>query len=117
MQNEIYEEIRSLCIKACQEEPTRLKIVIGEDDDNTNSVPDAGEFLKLDEKRCGCDFKLYNFMADVVSKIYVMGDFANVLMVLKSKTPKAFAAILEQVNSWEKFFPDEHRQGWKDLWS
>ncbi len=115
-ENEIYEEIRGLCIEMCRHD-NRLKIVKNEDDNSTKFISDAAEFLKFDEKRISRDFLLYNFMATTSSPEYAIADFAYVLKTIQIQAPKAFNAITHIIRRWGKdYISLDKQEAWNDLW-
>lgn len=111
-----YEEIRAVAIQMCRAEPTRLKIVKGEEDETTDAAPDAHEFLKCDEKRLGRDFKLYAFMGEIQGSCgNALAEFAEVVMAVKCNLPKAFDAVRDSVIGWAKFFDEDKHASWREL--
>lgn len=112
----VYEEIRALCIQMCRAEAS-LRIVKNEDDNSTEAQPDADEFLKMDEKRLGRDFKLYAFMAEINDSIgFALADFAEVIIAVKNKYPTVFESVRKTVNEWDRFFEHRLQDGWRNLW-
>jgi hypothetical protein len=112
-----YKEIHALCIQMCSAEPSRLSIVKNEEDNTSDPQPEAQEFLKLDEKRCGRDFKLYGFMAEIQGSVgFALSDFAEVVMYIKHNVPKAFDSVSATVQGWDRFFDADKRDAWRDLW-
>lgn len=117
MKDEAYEEIRAVATRMCRSAPTRLEVVSGEQDETTESAPDAHEFLKLDERRLGRDFKLYAFMGRVQGSTgHALAEFAEVLMAVKKNVPLAFDVVRETVNEWDRFFDEDRRAAWRGLW-
>ena len=113
----VYREISEVCKAMCKAEPTRLRIAENEKDDSIEQDLEASEFLKIREKRCGRDFKLYGFMATVSSQETAFADFAQVLIAVKTQAPEAFAAVKTKVESWNEFFQEKQRGEWIGLWS
>lgn len=94
MDTEVYDEIRGLCIEMCRHS-SRLRIVKGEDDKTTDSVPGADEFLKLDENRLSRDFKLYNFIGEISGKAYAIADFGLVLATIQAQLPEVLLPLMK----------------------
>ena len=116
--DQAYEEIRALCIQMCRADPSRLRVVKNEEDETTDSQPEAHEFLKIDEKRCGRDFKLYGLMAGISDNVgHALADFTDVIMAVKNLIPSAFETVRTTVEKWDRFFDERMRVGWRDLWN
>ncbi len=111
-----FEIILDVCDKLQQICPERFRVVEKEQDETNESCEDAHLFLKLDGKRHGRDFKLYGFMSKLEGVGAALADFAEVLTVVKCKTPEVFESVLEIVISWDQFFDVDMREGWRKLW-
>lgn len=109
-------------IKACVEQlvvsdPARFRIAKNEADETTEPEIEAQEFLKIDGIRCGRDFKVYGLMS-TISGFTGAGlvDFAQVLMEIKGGFPEAFRVIKSTVESWDRFFEQNTRIDWREMW-
>lgn len=116
---DVAEAIRDVCRQIVKANPARLRVAMNEEDESPTPQPEAHEFLKLDEKRLGRDFKLYGLMATVNDDnlAHPLADFAAVLMAVMSNVPEAFEAVRSTVEGWSEHFPTEHQPGWIDLWA
>lgn len=108
------EEFRGVCIEMARHSH-RLKVVKGEQDDSTDPCPGAFEFLKLDEKRVGRDFRVYDILAQCGGAHEAIMDFSDVLAHVNDNVPEAFASVREKVQSWSKHI-DRHGDAWKTIW-
>jgi hypothetical protein len=107
--------IKNLCIKVCEKD-SRFRIAFAEADSSTDPEPEANQFLKFEDSRVGRDFKLYALMEKTSSTQAAIGDFASVLMSIKSSSPEAFSAISEDVIGLKVIFDESIHQDWVDLW-
>ena len=111
-----YEAIREVVVAMAENEP-RLRIAKHEADETMEYEPEAHEFLKLDGKRIGRDFMLYELMSKGGDIGTSLADFAEPLMAVKVAVPSAFENARHLVEAWAKHYEGELADEWLQLWS
>lgn len=111
----VLEKVNSLAARLIGKAPGHLRVAFNEDDNSQAPQPECAHFLKLDERRLGRDFELYNFMAKAA------GEQAVVVMLLEELVLPLQNALLEAFAEGIVFCREQgpvfrHKQGdWADL--
>jgi hypothetical protein len=110
------EKVNALGNRLVAKAPGRLRIAFNEDDNSKEPQPECAHFLKLDGRRVGRDFELYNFMAKVTGgdsdQPGIVMLLQELVLPLQEAAPEAFQegiAFMREQNFGDK------QADWEDL--
>ena len=92
---------------------TTVRVAVCEMDDHEEDDVNNGTFLKLNGKRCGRDFGVYELMGPAGG----LADFAAVICAVRTVDIEAYNKAVPMLLAWAKHFPPSMQAEWKALWT
>jgi hypothetical protein len=117
-QKDVLTELLKIIGDAIQHSNSRLRLAKSEQDNSTKSEPEAGHFLKLDEKRLGRDIALYSFMGNEVIgwERTLLMMFEEILIPLRLAVPESYKAASKPFCELGEFvYPEKFVEEWRHL--
>lgn len=94
------------------------KVVVNEEDSDNGHQPEAAEFLKVNGRRVGRDFRLYSMVAMMAPGQMLAQVGEEILIPLQRECPDGFIKALDRVDHFGRIYLDDNEdlERWKAIW-